>query len=113
VSVTSSEIVANSRARVGIRRTAKTRRALTLTGRVQPGLPEGRATLQRRTRSGGWRFVRRKALRTADTSTSSYRFRVRRLRRAAIYRVKVSANDGGAHVGSTSRSLLVGKKRKR
>ena len=113
VSATSPEIVANSRARVGIRRTAKSRRALTLTGRVQPGLPQGRATLQRRTRSGGWRFVRRKALTTADTSTSGYRFRVRRLRRAAVYRVKVSTNDGGAHLGSTSRSLLVGKKRKR
>ena len=33
-----------------------------LTGRVQPGLPDGRATLQRRTRSGGWAFVKRKAL---------------------------------------------------
>jgi hypothetical protein len=112
VSVTSSEIRANSRARVGIRRTRKTRRALRLTGRVEPGLPDGRATLQRRTRSGGWAFIKRRALRTADTSTSTYRFRVRRLRRAAVYRVKVSANDGGAHVGSTSRALLVGKKRR-
>jgi hypothetical protein len=113
VSVTSSAIGANVRARIGIRRTSKTRRALTLTGRVLPALPDGRATLQRRTRSGGWKFVRRKALRTATTRESSYRFRVRRLRRAAVYRVKVSANDGGAHLGSTSRSLLVGKKRKR
>jgi hypothetical protein len=112
VSATSSEIVANSRAQVGIRRTRKTRRALTLTGRVHPGLPDGRATLQRRTRSGGWAFIKRKALRTADTSTSTYRFRVRRLRRAAVYRVKVSANDGGAHLGGKSRSLLVGKRRR-
>jgi hypothetical protein len=108
VSVTSSVIGANVRARVGIRRTAKTRRALKLTGRVQPGLPNGRATLQRRTRSGGWAFIRRKVLRTASTTESTYRFRVRRLRRAAFYRVKVSAN-----LGSTSRALLVGKKRKR
>jgi hypothetical protein len=113
VSVTSGVVGANVRARVGIRRTARTRRALRLTGRVQPGLPAGRATLQRRTRSGGWTFVRRKALDTASTTESTYRFRVRRLRRAAVYRVKVSANDGGAHLGSTSRALLVGKKRKR
>jgi hypothetical protein len=111
--VTSAVIGANVRARVGIRRTAKTRRALTLTGRVQPGLPDGRATLQRRTRSGGWRFIRRKALSTPSTSTSTYRFRVRRLRRAAIYRVKVSANDGGAHLGARSRALLVGKRKRR
>jgi len=111
VSVTSSEIRADVRALVGIRRTARSRRAVTLTGRVQPGLPDGRAALQRRTRSGGWAFVRRKALVTADTSTSRYRFRVRRLRRAAVYRVKVSANDGGAHLGAKSRSLLVGKRR--
>jgi hypothetical protein len=29
-----------------------------------------------------------------------------------VYRVKVSANDGGAHLGAKSRSLLVGKKRR-
>ena len=113
VSVTSPVVGANVRARVGIRRTAKTRRRLTLTGRVLPGLPEGRATLQRRTRSGGWRFIRRKALRTSSSRDSTYRFRVRRLRRAAVYRVKVSANDGGAHLGATSKALLVGKKKRK
>jgi hypothetical protein len=113
VSVTSSTVGAGVRARVGIRRTRKTRRHLRLTGSVQPGLPNGRATLQRRTRSGGWRFVKRKALSTASTTTSTYRFKVWRKRRHARYRVKVSANDGGAHLGSRSRTLLVGKKRKR
>jgi hypothetical protein len=110
VSVTSAVIGANVRARVGIRRTRKTRRALRLTGRVHPGLPAGRATLQRRTRSGGWAFIKRKALHTVDTNTSTYGFKVRRLRRAAVYRVKVSANDGGAHLGATSRALRVGKR---
>ena len=113
VSVASSEIRADVRARVGIRRTARTRRTLTLTGRVLPSLPAGRATLQRRTRSGGWHRVRRKALSAASTDASSYRFRVRRLRRAAVYRVKVAANDGGAHLGATSRALLVGKKQRK
>ncbi len=111
VSATSSVIRASVRASVGIRRTRKTRRALRLTGRVQPGLPDGRATLQRRTRSGGWAFVKRKALSGASTSSSAYSFKVRRLRRAASYRVKVSANDGGAHLGGTSRTLLVSKRR--
>jgi hypothetical protein len=112
ISATSAVIHANVRARVGMRSTQRTRRALTLTGRIQPGLPDGRATLQRRTRSGGWAFVRRRAVSTPNADTSTYRFRVRRLRRAAVYRVKVSANDGGAHVGATSGELRVGKRRR-
>jgi hypothetical protein len=112
ISVTSAVIRADVRARVGLRSTQRRRRAVTLTGRIHPGLPDGRATLQRRTRSGGWAFVRRRAVRTPNTDTSTYSFRVRRLRRAVVYRVKVSANDGGAHVGATSGSLRVAKKRR-
>jgi hypothetical protein len=111
--VTSDVVGAGVRARVGIRRTRKTRRKLTLKGVVLPGLPNGRATLQRRTRRGGWVFVRRKAVRTVSDSESRYRFTVWRKRRATVYRVKVSTNDGGAHLNSRSRALLVGKKRKR
>jgi len=113
VSVTSAPIEALVRPRVGIRTSRKTRRKVTLRGRVQPGLPDGRATLQRRTRKGGWAFVRRVALRTPATDMSTYRVRVRRLGRAAYYRIKVAANDGGAHLGATSRSVLVGKRRGR
>jgi hypothetical protein len=51
-------------------------------------------------------------LSSRNVDTSTYRFRIRRLRRAAHYRVKVSANDGGAHVGATSRALLVEKRRR-
>jgi hypothetical protein len=113
VSVMSAPVEALVRSRVGIRTTRKTRRKVTLTGRVQPGLPDGRATLQRRTRKGGWAFVRRVALRTPATDMSTYRTKVRRLRRAAYYRIKVAANDGGAHLGATSRAVLVGKRRHR
>jgi hypothetical protein len=113
VSVTSAPIEALVRARVGIRTGRKTRRKVRLAGRVQPGVPDGRATLQRRTKRGGWAFVRRVRLRTPATDMSTYRVKVRRLRRAAYYRIKVAANDGGAHLGATSRSVLVGKKRKR
>ena len=102
------------RARVGIRRTARTRRALTLAGRVNPGAARGpgdaaAAHALRRLAAAS----ARKALRAASTDASSYRFRVRRLRRAAVYRVKVAANDGGAHLGATSRALLVGKKQRK
>jgi hypothetical protein len=113
VSVTSAPVEALVRSRVGIRTSRKTRRKVLLRGRVQPGLPNGRATLQRRTRRGGWAFVRRVALRTPATDMSTYRVSVRRLRRAAYYRIKVAANDGGAHLGDTSRAVLVGKRKRR
>jgi hypothetical protein len=113
VSVTSAPIEALVRARVGIRTSRKTRRKVVLAGRVQPGLPDGRATLQRRTRRGGWAFVRRVRLRTPATDMSTYRVKVRRLRRAAYYRIKVAANDRGAHLGNTSRAVLVGKRKRR
>jgi hypothetical protein len=113
VSVASAPIQALVRPRVGIRSSRKTRRKVRLAGRVEPGLPDGRATLQRRTRRGGWAFVRRVRLRTPATDMSTYRVKVRRLRRAAYYRIKVAANDDGAHINATSRAVLVGKKRKR
>jgi hypothetical protein len=58
--------------------------------------------------------VRRRALRTPDSSLSSYRFKVSRKKsRNVVYRVKVSANDGGAHLGGTSRALVVAKRSRR
>jgi hypothetical protein len=113
VSVTSAPIEALVRARVGIRTSRKTRRKVIFRGRVQPGLPDGRASLQRRSRRGGWTLVRRVALSTPATDMSTYRVGVRRLRRAAYYRIKVAANDGGAHLGATSRAVLVGKRKRR
>jgi hypothetical protein len=108
--VVSGQVEALVRAIVGIRGTARKRRTLVLAGRVSPGLPEGRATLQRRSRGGGWSFVRRRALRTPDSSVSRYRFKVWRKRRNVAYRVKVTANDGGAHLGAASRTVVVAKK---
>jgi hypothetical protein len=101
------------RSRVTIGTTHRTRRALRIVGGVQPGLPAGLATLQRRTRSGGWRRVARRALALVSDVRSEYGFKVRRKRRAARYRVVVAARDGGAHARGYSRSLRVGKKRRR
>jgi len=108
----SAAVEALVRTRVGIRRARKSRRAVVLAGRVNPGLPDGRATLQRRTRAGGWVLVRRRALRTPASDTSTYRFTVRRKRRTVGYRVKVAANDRGAHLGGTSRTLVVARQRR-
>jgi hypothetical protein len=101
------------RSRVGIHRARKTRRAVWLTGGVNPGLPTGHATLQRRTRSG-WRSVAGAALAPQSDVRSTYEFKVRRKRRlAALYRVRVAARDGGAHARGYSPAISVGAKKKR
>jgi hypothetical protein len=105
--VVSAVLQSRVRSRVGIRRTHRTRRSLRLVGHVNPGLPAGRAILQRRTSSGRWKSVARRALRPQDELRSTYGFAVRRARRARRYRVVVAAHDGGAHARGFSRSLLV------
>jgi hypothetical protein len=108
----SNTIVALVRPRVGIRRSLKTRRAVLLSGTVNPGLPAGRATLQRRSRAGGWSLVRRQALRAVDATHSTYVFRVKRRKRAAAYRVVIAPQDANAHVPARSRAVTIGKRRR-
>ncbi len=98
------------RSRVSIRTRRRTRRSVRLRGRVNPGLPAGRATLQRHTRSGRWRPVARRALRARDDVRSTYSFKVRRASRARRYRVRVAAHDGGAHARGYSRSVWVARR---
>jgi hypothetical protein len=109
----SQELGARVRSRVAIRSTERKRRSLRLRGAVNPGLPSGRALLQRRTRTGAWRTVARGALVPKDELRSDYVFKVRRRRSAARYRVVVAARDGGAHMRGYSRSLIVDKRRPR
>ena len=111
VPLTSATVEAQVRAQVGIRRTSRTRRTLRLAGGVHPGLPDGIATLQRQTARGGWTLVKRKPLKYVDATTSRYRFRVFKQRRARLYRVKVAARDGGAHLGETSGTRRVARRR--
>lgn len=108
--VASAAATVQVRPRVGIAARRRTPRSLRLAGDVNPGLPVGHAVLQRRTRHGRWVGVVGAPLRAHDAERSSYGFFVRRLRRAAAYRVKVQAFDGGAHATGYSRSVLVGKK---
>lgn len=106
----SAVVRARARSLVRVHRGRKTRRAVWLTGAVNPGLPSGRATLQRRVR-GRWRSVRRVSLATVSELRSSYAFRVRRARGARRYRVMVAARDGGAHARGYSRAIGVGRRR--
>lgn len=101
------------RSRVRVHRGEKTRRAVWLTGAVNPGLPTGEAVLQRRRRTGGWRRVDAVALTAQTELRSTYAFKVRRKRTTKLYRVRVAARDGGAHARGYSRSISVGEKRKR
>jgi hypothetical protein len=95
------------RARVRVHRGRKTRRAVWLTGAVNPGLPAGRAVLQRRVRFG-WRSVRRRGLAQQTDVRSVYAFKVRRRQRSSLYRVRVDPRDGGAHARGFSRAISVG-----
>jgi hypothetical protein len=101
------------RSRVRVHRGEKTRRAVWLTGAVNPGLPTGEAVLQRRRRTGGWRRVAALALTTQTELRSTYAFKVRRKRTAKLYRVRVAARDGGAHARGYSRSISVGEKQRK
>jgi len=109
----SPELRTRVRSRVALHRTHRTRRSVRLEGHVNPGLPTGAATLQRRKRSGGWRSVAQLTLLPQNELRSTYVFKVHRQRSAKRYRVVVAAHDGGAHARGYSRSVLVGKKRKR
>jgi hypothetical protein len=104
---------ARVRSRVGIHRGRKTRRAVWLTGSVNPGMPTALARLQRRARFG-WRTVASAALAPQSDVRSTYEFKVRRKKRlATIYRVRVDARDGGAHARGFSPAISVGKKQRK
>jgi hypothetical protein len=106
----STVATAFSRVRVGAR-ARPGRRRYRLEGSVWPGVA-GRASLQRRTRSGRWVPVRRARLRRLDATRSRYAFRVRRARTRRVYRIAVVPSDGGAHVRGTSRELAVRARRR-
>ena len=78
-----------------------------LRGSVRPAVPDGRAVLQRRNSRGGWTFVRGKDPSALGSDRSSYTFVVKSRSRDRVYRVRVIARDGCAHVPGTSRKIKV------
>jgi hypothetical protein len=104
---TSPVVTASSAVRVGARVQGLSRRRARVLGTIWPAVARGRASLQRRTRSGRWVRLARRDAQRFDDSRSRYRFTVRRSRRAQTYRVVVVARDGGAHVPGVSREVRV------
>jgi hypothetical protein len=95
-------VTANVALKVGLTARKVSRgRKVRLRGRILPATPNGRAVLQRRTSKGGWTFVRSRA------AHRRYTFKVSRRAKARVYRVRVIARDGGAHVPGTSRKVKV------
>ncbi|HET8953897.1 MAG TPA: fibronectin type III domain-containing protein [Solirubrobacteraceae bacterium] len=113
VSAVSPAVTANVALRVGAGVRRASRRASRIRGSIVPAAPNGRAVLQRLTRSGSWVFVRGASPRAAGANRSRYGFKVRKRRAPRTYRVRVIARDGGAHVPGTSRSVVVGALKRR
>ena len=95
------------RVRVGVVRRPATRSRFVLAGLVRPHLPGAIASVQRQTRSGGWRSLGRARLFDDERGRSRYEIRVSRPERSAAMRVVVLPNDGGAHVRGFSRALKI------
>lgn len=113
VQVISGPVTAPVTVRVGVGRRLKRKRAR-IRGTVRPAVPNGRATLQRRSTRGRWTFVKGSRVFPLGESRSRYAFSVKRSRkRTHRYRVRVIARDGGAHWPGRSRSLRVPKLKKK
>lgn len=101
----SPAVTANVALKVGIAARRVSKKKVRLRGSIRPTVPNGRAVLQRRTSRGGWTFVR------AKNAHRRYKFVVKRRVKARVYRVRVIARDGGAHVPGTSGKVKVKRRR--
>jgi hypothetical protein len=88
--------------RVGLRARRISGGRVRLQGAVSPAVPNGRATLQKRSPSGRWVPLRRAGVHPLAGARSRYRFTVRR---RGAYRVVVLPRDNFAHVHGTSREV--------
>jgi hypothetical protein len=92
--------------RVGLRARRISGGRVRLQGAVSPAVPNGRATLRKRSPSGRWVPMRRAGVHPLAGARSRYRFTVRR---RGTYRVVVLPRDAFAHVRGASRELRVGR----
>lgn len=110
--VASAITTASVAVKVGLRTEAVRGGRVRLTGATWPAVPQGRVSLQRRSLSGAWIFVRRSTPQPLSGNRSRYRFTVPRSgRRALTYRVVVVARNGGEQVPGTSRAVTLTRRR--
>jgi hypothetical protein len=90
--------------RVGLRARRISGGRVRLQGAVSPAVPDGRATLQKRSPTGRWVAVRRAGVHPLAVARSRYAFtRPRR----GTYRVVVLPRDHFAHVRGASREVTL------
>lgn len=108
VMAASPTVTVYNRLRTGLRVFHRTRRAVTFTGTLQPGVATATVSLQRRTAAGDrWVRVTRRHVTVRNASTSTFRARIARTKRAASYRAVVTPHDNGAHASGTTRTLRI------
>ena len=90
--------------RVGLRARRISGGRVRLQGSVNPAVPKGRATLQKRSPSGRWVPLRRAGVHPLSGGRSRYAFTVRR---RGTYRVVVLPRDNFAHVRGASRQVTL------
>ena len=74
-----------------------------------PGVPDGTARLQKRSRRGHWFTARRPGLRSRPDGFSQYALTVRS---PGAYRVLVEPRDGFAHVSAATASRRLARRRR-
>ena len=97
--------------KVGLKSSRVSSRRTRVSGTVWPALPNGRASLQRQTKSGRWISVSRRNV-TVSGTRSRYSFTVTRSRtRAMNYRVLVNPRNNFANASGTSRVINLKRRR--
>lgn len=111
IAAASSPFQIANRAAPGLRVIGGNRRSVAISGAINPAVPNGRVSVQRKTPSGRWIRVRSVQPQPLAGNRSRYRVRVSRVRRAAVIRVVVIPNDRGEHANGASREVRVARRR--
>jgi hypothetical protein len=97
-----------SRLLTRLRVSSRTSKSARLRGLVYPLVKDGTVSIQRKTAKGRWIRVKRASLTDVTASNrSSYKVTVPRLTRSTRYRALIKPNDAGAHETTTTKSILV------
>ena len=95
----------------GLRVVGGNRRSVAISGAINPAVPNGRISVQRKAPSGRWIRIRSVKPQPLSGNRSRYRLRVNRISRTATIRVVVVPNDQGEHANGASRELRIARRR--